>query len=367
MRNSWRTKVYGVIFALISFSLGAQSPVSYQAEAEYGFLFLHSQDVAPIGQSYPAAFALNIQRWLLADPYWASCNCYPKFGLSFGAHYYDNPEVLGWGIPLYGYLEPWYRLGNDWYFTLRASAGLIYLSRPFDSLANPLNFSYSLPLSAYLSMGLGVGYQVNEYWRLSLQARYNHTSNGGIREPNKGLNYPTLALGVDWSIDPVLLRTKSKKVFDFRNRRKQWSATGFLGAKAGATVGEGAQEQDVTYLVSGLALKYSYQIARTSAFTGGVEYISNLAYRRQINRAGGKESHRQFALSFGHEFLLGKFVFSQEAGIYLFKEFGAQSAWYQRYALLYRPWKDLSIGPGLKAHANVAEFLDFRVTWDLPI
>lgn len=354
-----------VFFAQVE--IRAQNPVSYQAEAEYGFLFLHSQDVAPIGQSYPAAIALNVQRWLLADSYWESCNCYPKLGLSLGAHYYDNPEVLGWGLPLYGYLEPWYRLGGDWYFNLRASIGLIYLSRPYDSISNPLNFSYSLPVSAYLSMGLGVAYRLNDYWRLSLQARYNHTSNGGIREPNKGLNYPTLALGVDWSLDPIRLQSKLKKPFDPEQRRKQWSATGFLGAKAGGTVGEGANEQDVTYLVSGLSMHYSYQVARTSALSGGFEYISNLAYRRQIERLGGSESHRQLALTFGHEFLLGNFIFSQAAGIYLFKEYGAEAGWYQRYTLLYRPWKGIALGPGLKAHANVAEFLDFRVTWDLPI
>lgn len=361
---------YKIIFGLLLFWLNgllAQSPVSYQAEAEYGFLFLHSQDVAPIGQSYPAALALNVQRWLLADKHWENCHCYPRLGLSLGAHYYDNPKVLGWGIPLYGYLEPWYRIKGDWFFMLRASAGLIYLSRPYDEVENPLNASYSLPLSAYISVGLGLGYQINQNWRLSLQGRYNHTSNGGIREPNKGLNYPTLALGVDRSFVPVVLKTKVKKAFDPRERRKEIDLSGFLAAKAGATVGTGVDEQDVTYLVSGLSLQYRYQIGRTSALKLGLEYISNLAYKRQIEKRGGPESHRQLALLAGHEFLLGKFSFSQLAGFYLFKQYGAAAGWYQRYALMYQLSPAWSLGPGLKAHANVAEFLDFRIRWKLPV
>lgn len=352
---------------LLASPLWAQSPVSYQAEAEYGFLFLHSQEVAPIGQSYPSAIGISAQRWLLDDRNWENCHCYPRYGFSLGWHYYDNPEVVGWGIPAYGFLEPWYRIHQDWYFNLRTGIGLIYLSKPYDPVENPLNLSYSLPLSAYLSMGLGIGYSFSTQWRASLQARYNHTSNGGIREPNKGLNYPTLALGLDYSLEPIRLKTKVKHDFAPAQRRKVLSVHGFLAAKAGGKVGTGANEQEVTYLVSGMALRYSYQVGRSSAIMLESEWIRNLAYRKQISRQGGDQSFHQWGLELGHEFLLGKFTFSQAAGFYLFKEFGAESNWYQRYNLLYRPMEGLAIGPGLKAHANVAEFLDFRIVWELPI
>lgn len=345
----------------------AQNPISYQAEAEYGFLFLHSEDIAPIGQSYPIALGFSRQAWLLNEDHWDNCHCYPRFGFSLAAHYYDNPEVLGWGIPLYGFLEPWYKLGEKWFFNLRAGAGLIYLSKPYDELDNPLNLSYSLPLSAYLSVGLGMAYAPSEYWRWSMQMRYNHTSNGGIREPNKGLNYPTLVLGLDRSLKPIHFQSGGKKAFDARQRRKLVSLQGFLAAKAGGKVGSGVNEQDVTYLVSGLALRYSHQVARSSALILETEWIRNLAYRKQIERQGGAQSFHQIGLEFGHEFLLGKFSFSQAAGVYLFKEYGSAAGWYQRYTLLYRPWPNVSLGPGLKAHANVAEFLDFRISWDLSI
>tara|TARA_Y100001934_G_scaffold278955_1_gene381493 strand:- start:206 stop:1309 length:1104 start_codon:yes stop_codon:yes gene_type:complete len=353
-------------FALsVSLHLRAQNPVSYQAEAEYGFLFLHSQDVAPIGQSYPSAFGLSVQRWLLAEKHWENCFCYPRLGLSLAIHDFDNPEVLGYGLPVYGFLEPWFKIGGRWYFNLRASVGLIYLSKPYDALENPLNYSYSLPLSAYLVLGLGTAYQFNDHWRVSVQARYNHSSNGGVREPNKGLNYPTAALGLDYSIAPIRPQAKAKKAFDPLNRKKLLSLHGILAAKAGGMVGEGVDEREVTYLVSGAALRYSHQFSRSSALILETEWISNLAFRKQIERQGGNQSHQQWGLELGHEFLLGKFTFSQAAGFYLFKEYGAAAPWYQRYTLLYRPLPGLALGPGLKAHANVAEFLDFRIVYEL--
>jgi len=65
----------------------------------------------------------------------------------------------------------------------------------------------------------------------------------------------------------------------------------------------------------------------------------------------------------GHEFILVKFRFGQQAGFYLYKDFGAKADWFQRYYLLYYPWPNFGMGPALKTHAQVAEFLDFRFTY----
>jgi hypothetical protein len=34
-----------------------------------------------------------------------------------------------------------------------------------------------------------------------MSAQYNHISNGGIKEPNKGLNYPTVAGGFHYYLE----------------------------------------------------------------------------------------------------------------------------------------------------------------------
>lgn len=352
-----------VFIFLISLSTKGQS--SFTLDLEQGFLFLHSQDVAPIGQSYPSALNVSYNQWLLDSSYWQNCRCFPRVGLGAGYHFYDNPQVLGWGLPVYAFLEPWYKLSDAWYMQIRASLGLIYLSEPYDESQNPLNLSYSLPISAYVSLGLGLGYQWNEHWRFGLQASYDHTSNGGVKEPNKGLNYPMLSLFADHSLDPISFKSGKLKPFDPTKARRRWSLHTAWAAKAGGTVGEGEQEQDVTYLVYGASLRYSHQVSKTSALFGGLDWVSNLAYQKQIQNQGLDFSHHQLSIEAGHEFLLGKFVFSQAAGVYLFKNFGAASDWYQRYLLLYYPWERLGLGPGLKAHAQVAEYLEFRIVWDL--
>lgn len=347
--------------------LFGQSPVSYQLEVEKGFVLLHSQDIAPIGEAYPTAVGLSVQKWLLAEKHWNSCHCYPRLGLSIAAHDFDNREVIGWGFPVYGFIEPWYKMSDRLYLSIRASAGLIYLTKPYDEIENPLNLSYSLPVQAFLVLGGGLAYELNNHWRIGMQARFDHTSNGGLREPNKGINYPTLSFSADYSLKPINLQALKKKQYNPLQKKRALRINGFLAGKAGAKVGEGAFEQEVTYLVSGLSLYYSHQFLRTSAFLVGTEWINNLAFKRQIERQGLNQDHNQLGFILGHEFLLGKFTFSQAAGFYLYKDYGAEANWYQRYSLLYRPIPGLAIGPGLKAHANVAEFVDFSLVWDIQL
>ncbi len=351
--------------SVLVFGLSLKAQYSFSAEVEQGFLFLHSQDVAPIGQSYPRGLNLAYSRWLLDSSDWQDCHCFPRLGFSLGVHHYDNPRVLGWGLPIYGFLEPWYKLSDTWFLQLKAAAGFIYLSRPYDEVNNPLNLSYSLPLSAYLSLGLGLVIEINSNFRLGLQIAYDHTSNGGIREPNKGLNYPMLGLLLDYSPMAIEFESGHQQKFDRQKAKKQLRFMGSLAAQAGARIGEGANEQDLTYLVGGLALRYSHQVTRTSALFTELEWVNNQAYARQIERADLGLSANQWGLQIGHEFLLGKFVFSQAMGFYLFKQYGASSDLYQRYTLLYYPWRRLGFGPGLKAHAHVAEYLEFRIVYDL--
>jgi hypothetical protein len=67
------------------------------------------------------------------------------------------------------------------------------------------------------------------------------------------------------------------------------------------------------------------------------------------------------SVALGNEFLLGKFLFSQQLGIYVYKPYKAGADLYQRYGLVYRITRWLSFGINLKAHGRKANFLDFRL------
>ena len=66
-------------------------------------------------------------------------------------------------------------------------------------------------------------------------------------------------------------------------------------------------------------------------------------------------------MAIGHEFLLGKFLFSQQIGYYLFKKHVPSDNWYHRWGLVYRFNQKINFGINLKVHRHIADFIDFRI------
>ncbi len=336
--------------------LVAQNRHSIEIGGDYGELILHSKDIRPIGPSSPYGIGIQYSYWLLKDKSWKYCHCYPRVGVSLNYHNYDNPMVLGYGFPLYGFLEPWYKLSPRLYFTLRGAAGYGWLSKPYDEITNPMNQSYSLHFTPYIMVGTGLGFKLNEHWRTSVQLRYNHSSNGGQREPNKGLNYPTAHLSLSYSWKDISFAAKEKVPRSELTLKKYLQISGFIAGKS-------IDASHTSYAVPGIELSYTQQFARTSAWTAGLEWINNLAYRKRIEREGLNVDHNEVSALAGHRFLLGNFTFSQMIGVYIYDPYDTTPDWYQRYSLTWFPWEQIGIGTSLKAHGHVAEFLDVRITY----
>jgi hypothetical protein len=70
--------------------------------------------------------------------------------------------------------------------------------------------------------------------------------------------------------------------------------------------------------------------------------------------------HLMAGLFAGNDFLLGRFVFGQQFGVYLYNPVGDTPDVFQRYYLEFMINNWLMSGMGMKAHGHVADFLDFR-------
>lgn len=355
-----RRLLFHAICFLLPLFLFGQNQHALDLEAEYGTIFLHTEEVEPIGSSNPYGFGLGYSYWMLKDKNWASCNCYPRIGLSLNYHNYDNSDILGWGIPLYGYLEPWYRLHDDLFFNIRAGFGYSWLSNPYDEVSNPLNQSYSLHFTPFVMLGVGLSYSISPHWRVGAQLRYSHASNGGMQEPNKGLNYPTGGLMLNYSLEPMTFEKRKKVLLSELDLERSLSVAVFAAGKA-------IDETRVTYTIPGIEVKYSHQVGRVSALAVGLEWISNLAYKEVIRQENLGQDHNQLSLLLGHEFLMGNFTFTQLAGIYLYKDYDVKPDWYQRYGLVWYPYKGFFMGSQIKVHGHVAEFLDFRLGYTVSL
>jgi len=83
---------------------------------------------------------------------------------------------------------------------------------------------------------------------------------------------------------------------------------------------------------------------------------------RQANESG--DAFR-WAMLGGHQFVLGKFRFSQQLGVYLYNNNPFFHWWYHRWGFTYSPNGSWAVGFNLKAHKQVANFLDLRFIFKL--
>jgi hypothetical protein len=355
----WLISLFGLlILTLAARSTAGQNTPVVGLRADYGFIILHSQSIRPIGKSYPWGLSVDISRHYKSAKAYNSCLCFPRLGLSTTFWEFDNPKVLGQGLTSVFFIEPFFGAHNKLSFSFRSGLGLAYANRPYDAVHNPDNLSYSTRISFALLVGANINVRLNPHTMLRFAGNYNHISNGGMNEPNTGINYPTFSLGLDYYLHQQIAFTPFfQDDWKSNTDEKSWI---FVHAFASAKQLSGSDKKN-RYPIFGLLTEYWYRVSRINALSAGLEIMSNHNHRKEIQRAGLQYDHKKAGLLVGNVFLLGKFNFSQQFGIYLYDPYRRNAAVYQRYGLDWKFAKSFTTGIGLKAHGHVADFLEFRL------
>lgn len=329
---------------------------------QHGFIFAHSPAVENTKGANPTGLELTLG-WQRNDAaIWNLCNCFPRKGLMLTFYDYDT-RILGKGFTGAYFLEPTYRLNNTIFFSFRAGAGLSYLTAPYRPVHNPTNQSYSTHLSGYLLVGTGLWFRLNDRWWLNSSINYQHESNGGLKEPNKGINWPTAGVAVSYQPHPrPYFRGIRKRDKFWKELPIRWDAGVFGIAKR--VLDEQGKSRRLP--VIGISFQGSKQVGRISALTASVEVFTDRALRFRLKQDSIDASATRAGLLLGHEFLLGKFIFSQRFGIYVFNPTNYFEDVYHRWGIHYRINRHLGTGFNLQAHRHIADFIDLRFTWSWP-
>jgi hypothetical protein len=326
---------------------------------QYGTIFAHTEEVQNTRGARPIGIE-TLLSWQRNDAAtFALCHCYPRQGLLLAYYDYDV-ELLGKSGTAAYFLEPTYRIGKGVLFSFKGAAGISYLNNPYDSISNPGNQSYSTHMSAYLLVGVGAWIQLSEKWWLNPSINYQHISNGGTRKPNKGINWPTAGLAVSYQ------PTSRPWYTGERTTEKYWRnySTRYDVALLG-TFRRGYDDagERIRYGLGGIALQAGRQVGSLSLLTLGTEAYYDGEVRDELRRDGISASPVKVGLLLGHEFLLGRFQFSQRLGVYVFDQTPYYDRIFHRWGLQYRINRHFSAGFNLLAHRQVAEFVDFRLAY----
>ena len=320
------------------------------ATFNYGSIIPHSSELRPLSQTYPRGISGILQLMDTRQEAWEVCNCFYYLGLKFSYDNFDNPDILGSAYSLTGTFEPILWQKDPWAFSLNSGIGFSYLSKVYDPETNPSNVFFSVPVNFLVFLAPKLEYRFSPDWSGQLTFSYKHISNGGQNQPNKGMNYPMIGVGVNHYLSPGELPHHTGTAFS-----PSW---GFY-ADAAYTSREAEWASGRRPVVS-LAAGAFRRLSTINALGGGLELNRDYSLKVQDSRWEGL----MVAPFLAHHFLFGKIEFSQRMALYLNKPNGYNSHnFYQRYILQYRVWRSLRLGMGLKVHGHVAENIDFRVGW----
>ncbi|MBS9525169.1 acyloxyacyl hydrolase [Litoribacter ruber] len=339
-----------IFISLLSFTTHAQTVQKLNAEIKYGFIIPHAEDLRPVSSTNPIGLQLTYSQMGLSQEAYEVCNCFFDWGVQLNFHDFNNRDILGQAISVSTFFEPILARWDKMNFSIRGGIGTSYLTRVYDEQDNPENQFFSAPLSFLIYLQPRLNFQISESWDGNLSLFYNHISNGGQSQPNRGMNYPMLGGGATYYFD--------RQPFpDYSPKRVKGGVRYYAEVFSTQRKSEMREGRD---WVLGFGAGAYHPVSGINALGLGGE----LAHDQSLNQAEEVGEGFIAAPFISHHFLFGRFEFAQRFAYYASKPDNYTSNnFYQRYILQYRVWEGLHLGASLKSHAHVAENIDVRVQW----
>lgn len=321
---------------------------------QYGFILPHSVVIEPVSHSNPYGVLFEIGSLSKSYNSWAVFNTFWTAGLQAGYYSFDNPDTLGGAIVLTGFAEPVLLSRKRFVMSVRAGGGVSYHTKIYDANANPANQFFCTRISFPIYVSLRFKYRISPNIYLTLSGFYNHISNGGVKQPNYGMNFPTVALGFDYYSPPL-----SQGPFYLTDTKVKGSGfflmAGILSAYKVVDPTEVYPEKGtVSY---GFYARGMKMLKTWYSVNAGAEMIADNAIKETIRREGSGLDYKRVAITVGQDFHFGKVIFTQYMGFYVYCPYKAKNTVYQKYELFYRFSRNISAGFFMKAHTSDAELM----------
>ncbi len=327
---------------------------SFGLSGSYTYALVHTPEVGEVQGSRPIGLTASYQKQSLDSLTWEHCGCYPRTGVLGGWFHLDDPGTLGNSFFLSGFVEPFIWTGRRIDLSIRGVFGAAYQDTPYHPKENPENQAYSTYLSFFLQVGLHGHIRIGPQSTIKLSAVYDHSSNGGVAKPNKGLNHPGFSMGYEYALRSNEFPDRPPPSQGVQKEDPRLDLT-FLGG--GRSVGT---DHSTLYAFAGHSIKYAYPLSSLHAITLGGEWLVDGALKKRMRGRGIQADHQRGSIALGHEFLMGRFIFSQQIGVYLYDPSGLDDRIYHRWGLTYHLTPKVFMGVDLKAHRHIADLIDLR-------
>lgn len=314
----------------------------------------HSEDIRELSYSQPSGVSLA---YMWQNPLAGNSLEKPlksRKGLRLQYVNFNNPTQLGSAFSLAAFTEPMFGSNRKLFLSLPIEFGLAHVTEIYHPVSNPENLFFSTPISFFLNAGGQVNYKLSQQVLLNVGMQYQHLSNGGIRMPNKGMNFISINAGMSYYLKPTVWEKSSNKLSTKSTFKYLLEAYVTASAK---TLGQTNEVKPLGgFQVSFIKpINYYHHWVLASE---GVYHTFNQSYFAMR----GIDIHPwQQSLLGGYALSIGKTSFQVLLGTPIVNKTSNENIVYQRYMLVQTIGKKWLLAGSLKAEGHVADIFDLRL------
>jgi len=362
-----------IILSCLTLSVLAQLgnlPIFVNAKYLTGRVMPHREGMENLQQGLVQGTELEFGLQMAGNKDWHVAYNYPMTGFGIHYDYMNKPDVLGYAVGFYGFLEVPIVRKSEFEVMYRLTSGLTYVSERFNQYDNPENTAIATWVNYLFNTGFQSRYWMTQETALSMGFGLTHYSNGGTRIPNKGLNQLHLNLGV--------LHYLQGEYNDFSSIKRPivWKPNHeiyAMGAMGRVDIGTLVQNVGTNqmYTTAVITLGYNYRYAPHRKIGLSLDGFYNESFNWShwngfIYHGYEWKDLSRLGMAINHEFVLNRLSIVIAGGFYLIPSpdktgiLGLKTKeWaYERLGFRYYPIENLFVNVSVKAYGFKAETIE---------
>jgi len=359
-----KTIIILIIILLIKeniFSQKADSTkyISLSAKYSTGYIYAHHRSFKYFIKDYVPAFEANIGFGKKGDKIWQQLYRYPTVGFGYYHAELGNSEILGHVDAVFPYINIPVLERKNFKLCTKFAVGVAWLSKKFDLYENNYNIAIGSKLNAYLNINIESQLKLTKQVYLLAGLGITHYSNGGMAQPNKGLNIISVSAGLLYNFQKEDFKKIEKEIPKFK-KKNEYSVIISTGAK---TLEPARTHR---YFVSSLSFNAERQFSYKGRYGIGIDLFKDNSRKEYLKEKENVENPTTADLFYagGHasyDFVFGKTSFTIQMGGYFLNKAKFFQDVYHRFGLKYRFADHLIANITLKTYWAAADFAEWGI------
>lgn len=350
-----------LLFEENSFSQKADSLKYVRLSAKYsiGYIYAHHQSFKYFIKDYVPAFEANIGFRKKGDKIWHQLYRYPTVGFGYYHAELGNPEILGHVNALFPYISIPVIEKNKLKLYTKFATGVALLSKKFNLYENNYNIAIGSNLNAYINLNLELKLKIAKKTWLLTGLGMTHYSNGGMVQPNKGINVISASAGLLYNFQKEEFNKIEQDIPKYI-KKNEYSLIVSIGTK---TLEPARTHR---YLVSSLSFDAERQFSYKGRYGIGIDLFKDNSRKEYLHETENVENPTTADLFYagGHasyDFVFGQTSFTVQMGGYFINRAKFFQHVYHRFGLKYRFADHWMANVTLKTFWAAADFAEWGI------